>query len=1570
MTRIDKLTLEEYIAELSAHVLDKNWAHQTRQQILSARQPEGSRFVDWRIEMENLNAVLTTSAQRFALTPEALRGLLEANARAALATSLAHKPIDATLSYQDWSDEVHSRDQDLRDEEKRLDAQLTVNRNAYREKKTLLQRMESKPTGNGAYKTSASNNTDQTSRATLPKLTDEDRRLLDEHEGCRRCRVFYTDHRGDNCPMKKTNTWPDPATYKPLTQAMALAAKPKRVPVGYVPDLTTMDDDEADGEFDDEDGFYDEETYALPADNPPPFTMPHLYAHVLATSPSDPNSTVSTKCLLDVGCPSTVISGRLATKLGLRRYPLPKREDNLSSLSGTPLSSLEFVELVITQSRGSWRSKVIRAKVNEELPIPLILGIPFLAYEHIVIDVEARTAIVRESGHDLLNPLIPRIVYDCLTPGARSQPTVEMVPESRARRMGLDLAAARQMPQAATIPLTPSESTQPSPPPTVRAHRLPAEPSTPTVPLSTATVPPSAATTVPPSAEPATTVPLPVSDALPTSTAQPSDMPTAIACATLPMAPETPQSKENREIMAAVRERIEVLAFQEQLRVRDEALKAKYADCFPTRLPDVGNMPDHIYHRIRLRDKDKIVKGRGYVAPKKHHDAWKRLLDEHLAAGRIRPSASEHASPAFIIPKYKGGVPDPMVPPRWVNNYCELNSNTIRDNYPLPRVDEILADCGKGKIFGKLDMTNSFFQTRVHPDDIHLTAVRTPWGLYEWVVMPMGGCNAPSTHQRRMTDALRPYIGKICHVYLDDIIIWSQTIEEHERNVELVLEALRASKLYCNVKKTSLFCTEVDFLGHVISRAGIQADPRKGERVLNWPVPTTATNVRGFLGLTRYLSAFLPGLAEHTSILTPLTTAEADRDFPGWTDEHQHAFEAIKELVTGAGCLTVIDYDDDTKKIFVTTDASNRRTGAVLSFGETWETARPVAYDSYQLNAAERNYPTHEKELLAIIKALKKYRTYLLGTTFEVYTDHRTLEFFQSQKETSSRQKRWAMTLADFDFTIIYIRGEDNSAADALSRMPDDEPNPGYAACALAYTRTSSSSHLCPLADTLTAAALQISADQEFVDRIKAGYLTDTFAIQVRAGIAAGSTVSTREEGGLLYVGTRLLIPNDKKIRELLYHLAHDSLGHFGFTKSYAALRDSYYWPHMCRDLEAAYIPSCVECQRNKARTTKPTGPLHPLPVPDARFDTVALDFVGPLPPEDGFDMILTITDTLGADIHIIPIKSTISAPEVATILFNEWYCENGLMLNLISDRDALFTSEVWQELHKLTGVRLKMSTAYHPETDGSSERTNKTITQAIRYHVDVNQKGWVKTLPRVRFAIMNTVNASTGFTPFQLKTGRSPRLIPPLAPAANDATPAQISAQEVIDRINLDVSQAQDALVAAKIRQAYHANEQRAPEIRYKIDDLVMLSTENRRRNYKRKGAKRVAKFMPRFDGPYTIVDANPDKSTYTLRLPNSQRTYPGFHAKLLKPFHPNNDAEYPDRALPRPGIVITEDGTEEVLVDKIVDERNRGRGKQYLVRWVGYGKEHDEWISGKDLENNEALDVWERAEAPETTP
>src|SRR5271163_3711112 len=317
----------------------------------------------------------------------------------------------------------------------------------------------------------------------------------------------------------------------------------------------------------------------------------------------------------------------------------------------------------------------------------------------------------------------------------------------------------------------------------------------------------------------------------------------------------------------------------------------------------------------------------------------------------------------------------------------------------IPRVDDILNDCAKEKIFSKIDMTNSFFQTRMHPDHVPLTAVLTPFGLYEWLVMPMGLKNSPAIHQRRVTKALGRLIGKICHIYLDDIIIWSATMEEHEANVSRVLQALADAQLYCNPKKTFLYQHELNFLGHNISQRGIEADNSKTERVLNWPVPKSATQVRQFLGLGSYIAVFLPTIADQTAILTALTHKDCKKKFPPWLDKHQTAFDTIKQTVVSQECLTTIDLGKMPQHcIFVSADASDLCSGVVLSFGETWEPARPIAFNSMTFKGAKLNYPVHEKELLAIIQALKKWRAGLIGCPFFVYTDHKTLENFATQR--------------------------------------------------------------------------------------------------------------------------------------------------------------------------------------------------------------------------------------------------------------------------------------------------------------------------------------------------------------------------------------------------------------------------------------------------------------------------------------------------------------------------------------------------------------------------------------------
>jgi Integrase zinc binding domain len=366
---------------------------------------------------------------------------------------------------------------------------------------------------------------------------------------------------------------------------------------------------------------------------------------------------------------------------------------------------------------------------------------------------------------------------------------------------------------------------------------------------------------------------------------------------------------------------------------------------------------------------------------------------------------------------------------------------------------------------------------------------------------------------------------------------------------------------------------------------------------------------------------------------------------------------------------------------------------------------------------------------------------------------------------------------------IIYLKGEDNIVADSLSHLPSDTPTMTKAEGTYIFCPDDDESGeicsiYCPspltsdLAKTLSeldlpspddqlvnvCSMMSISANKTFLDKIKAGYQEDNWVTKTLAE-ARPSLPGIKLVNGLWYVGDCLVIPCVRNVCETLFRLAHN---HFSFNKTYASLHKLYYGPNMRKELEMSYVPGCVDCQQNKSATSKPGNPLHPLPIPDTCRDSVAIDFINPLLPESGFNQITSLTNRLGSDIRMIPSNTSMTTEELALSFFNNWYCENGLPLEIVSDCDKLFVSCFWKALHVLTGTKIKMSLSFYFETDGASERTNKTINQLLCYHVEHNQKGWVKALSLICFNIMNTINKSTGFFPFQLCIGQSACIIPP----------------------------------------------------------------------------------------------------------------------------------------------------------------------------------------------------------------
>ncbi|KAG9225881.1 hypothetical protein CCMSSC00406_0006497 [Pleurotus cornucopiae] len=1128
---LGSLDWDDYKLQMCSLFLPSDWEHSTRMDILRYRQPASKPFIDFALKLMGKNNLLA-GTDSF-MNDDFMRETIEAGMEQELSRECNREGTNHIVEFQAWLDEVKRLDEKRRarlDEVAREFAKLSV-RQTPSTRTPFSRSTNSSTSGTPGASTSPSRTT-----TPMPKLTDVEHQLLQDNGGCFRCRKFWAGHIGARCTAPAL----DGATYKPLTTASvpprpsSFSARGNSSRTAVAALLAAQADAPTS-----EASLTDFESPAKGDEATVAAVLPNVASCVVDTDEPDfsddeyapfvcPNifwaCNVSSPSTLDNDVPVKCLIDD-GSSIVLIKQSVAER---LQLRTFTAPSPFTCTSAFSGSSQDHSLSKFV--KIWPRSLDGLFSSRPLRAFvsPSLVTDVilglpflQSNSLVLDHGRNTCITTINDDNVYDLLNPLAC--PSSKPHPAWKSTHVrASDVRAARR-----------------------RARPL-------------------------------------VSNVL-----NGEEMARKLEVRLLRNPSRGARGDSPDSIVAALRGRIEDLNsmadLQAQLKKMDGEMKAKYADLFPDDIPAVHHLPDQVYHRFRLKDTDKVVSKREYSCPRKLRDVFKVLLDQHLAAGRIRPSDSEYASPAFLVPKA-----DPTALPRWVNDYRALNENTIADRFPLPRIDEILADCGRGRFWGKLDMTNAFFQTKVHPDDIKYTAVRTPFGLYEWVVMPQGCRNAPSTHQRRMVAALRHLIGKICHVYLDDIIIWSMTLAEHIKNVRLVLDALREASLYCSLKKTSLFCTEIDFLGHHISRNGIQADANKAVKIAQWPTPRTATDVRQFLGLVRYLSAFLPGLASLTAVLTPLTNKVNGKDPVAWSPVHQKAFEDIKALVVSRECLTVIDHDNPgDNKIFVTTDASDLGTGAVLSFGPDWKSARPVAFKSKQLNDAEKNYPTHDKEMLAIVRTLRKWRTDLLGASFEVYTDHRTLEFFNKQRDLSKKQLRWSEFLADYDFVIKYVRGEDNSVADALSREFSVSPSPPMS-CAAVLSRSPADPSL-----NLVAPVLSLGPDEALLCLIKDGYATDPWCVKLLdkgIGLAGVS-----QQSGLLYVGERLVVPWVAKVRELLFQSAHDCLGHSGGDKSYLALRGLFYWPNMKKDLEEAYIPGCVSCQRNKCLTSKPAGPLHSL---------------------------------------------------------------------------------------------------------------------------------------------------------------------------------------------------------------------------------------------------------------------------------------------------------------------------------------------------------------------------------------
>jgi len=882
-----------------------------------------------------------------------------------------------------------------------------------------------------------------------------------------------------------------------------------------------------------------------------------------------------------------------------------------------------------------------------------------------------------------------------------------------------------------------------------------------------------------------------------------------------PDAKEEPVLVENRSSLTA----------EQQQQV--DALVKEYAnDVFAplSLLPDPRPGFDH---EIPTGEASPIAKKAYKMSPLELR-ALREQLDELLELGYVQPSTSPWAAPVLFVKKKDGSL-------RLCIDYRGLNAVTIKNKYPLPLLDEFFDRFQGAKYFSKLDLQQGYHQLRIADADIPKTAFSTRYGHFEYRVMPFGLTNAPASFQALMNHIFQEHMDQHVVVFLDDILVYSKTFAAHLEHVRETLELLRQHKLHAKRSKCEFGTSSVVFLGHVISDKGISADPAKTAALRTWPVPTNVQQLRSFLGFINFYRRVMPRLAWVAAPLFKLLNDGANRDktktrpLVQWGPAEQVAFDGLRHILTTS---PVVIPGDPNLPYTMETDASNDATGGVLY---QWIDGKkhPVAYESRTLKTAERNYPVHEKELLAIVHACRAWRSYVLGAPENVvYTDHASLKFIFTQPHLSQRVTRWVEFLAPYNLSIRYKPGKTNVAADALSRLEISSMQP------LHHIDTWDWPLLVP--EFLTSGTLPSGTDP---------------AIKKLVRQQAPSFVV--EDGKLSRVVENAPVPFVPYVERMdrLVEL-HADLGHLGQSGTYDLAKTRMWWPTLRSDIKTM-TRECQPCQLVKPGS-RSVAPLHPL-APARPFERWGIDFIGRMPlTKQGNRWIVTAID-YATNWPIARALPDATAEAVATFLYEEIFLQFGCPSEIVSDRGANFMPDVLQRYLQKLHIKHMATSAYHPRANGKCERLNGVIGHMLNKYVGSHRVRWDQYLHQALFACRVHISQRTQVSPFKLVYGIEPR-IPhdPVRPFLFDfSDPSDFLEHrrktfKEIDELREAHLQTQQDAASSMVKA--HEESHVVEDAKFAVGDFVLV------KNYGRK------KLEPHWYGPLEVVRVTP-LSTYQLR-------------------------------------------------------------------------------------------------------
>ncbi|MCH80967.1 Ty3/gypsy retrotransposon protein, partial [Trifolium medium] len=859
-------------------------------------------------------------------------------------------------------------------------------------------------------------------------------------------------------------------------------------------------------------------------------------------------------------------------------------------------------------------------------------------------------------------------------------------------------------------------------------------------------------------------------------------------------------------------------------------LLQQYSSLFgePTQLPP----PRFTDHGIPLIPTAAPVNVRPYRYPHVQKLEIESQVQKLLQNGWIQPSNSPFSSPVLLLKKKDGSW-------RMCVDYRALNAITIKDRFPLPTVDELLDELGSARVFSKLDLTSGFHQIRLKPEDRSKTAFRTHDGHYEYKVMPFGLCNAPATFQATMNDIFRPLLRKMVIVFFDDILVYSNTMEQHIQHLECVFQLLTEHQLLLKAPKCAFGQTKIDYLGHVVSQGTVGPDPSKVQAIVAWPVPKTLKALRGFLGLSGYYRKFIKGYA---SIALPLT-ALLKKDSFKWNLEAQLAFENLKTAMTTAPVLILPDFSSH---FVVQTDASGFAMGAVLL-----QNNHPLAFYSSVFCPRMARASTYIRELHAITSAVKRWRQYLLGNFFIIQTDHKSLKEILTQVIQTPEQQYYLSKLLGYHYEVQYKPGNTNIVADALSRAPDN-----------------------------SSLLLQLTVPQFlFVEELKKELLVDPLFIEMRDRYLSDPTALSEYQfvDGLLLRQGRIWISPTSRFKELLLREFHETLvgGHAGLSRTMKRLAENFYWDNMKKEVQL-FIRQCVVCQQTKYNTGKPNGLLQPLPLPNNVWEDISMDFITGLPISKGNSVIMVVVDRFSKAIHLGALAAGFTAYKVAELFVSIVCKHHGLPKSIVSDRDPIFISRFWNDLFKFSGTLLRMSSSYHPQTDGQTEVMNRTVEQYLRAFVHEKPSQWFSLLPWAEFHYNTAIHTASGLSPFQVMYGKPPPSIPDYISGTStiDACDAVLTSRDEI------LALLRKKLAKAQLQMKANADKHRR-DVDFPIGGWVYLKLQPYRQT-SISGSK-YHKLTKRYYGPYLII-AKVGNVAYKLALPPHSKIHNVIHCSNLK--------------------------------------------------------------------------------------